>query len=68
MASGSQLEAETDTDIVVLSSTESTSATRQLPSLLDKLCVNYNFVPNFILTFVRVIMPQYAIMLNYAQV
>ena len=34
MASGSQLEAETDTDIVVLSTTESTSATRQLPSLL----------------------------------
>ena len=38
MASGSQLKAETDTDIVVLSeTTESTSATRQLPSLLDKL-------------------------------
>ena len=29
MASGSQLEAETDTDIVVLSGTKSTSATRQ---------------------------------------
>ena len=38
IASGSQLEAETDTDIIVLSeTTESTSATRQLPSRLDKL-------------------------------
>ena len=30
MASGSQLETETDTDIVVLSGTKSTSATRQM--------------------------------------
>ena len=36
MASGSQLETETNADIVVISgTTESTSATRQLPSLLD---------------------------------